>query len=353
MWLHAAIGILLLAVFIALKTGHIRKQEGFQEKSIRMFLLVAAAGNALGFFMTVHEELNPNKEYDMLVREESGMHEEEMSVISDGEKPATVRIQVPGKEKPVSAETDGSADDFLVSEKAKREREIEDEVALYNREKGDPDYYYLPKELSGKACTWTRPKDRSGSMLAGLFLAGGLAVMVLSGREVQKKELMRQEQMLLDYPPIIMKFTLLIQAGMSVRRTFQKIASDYQTEIGKSNETRRKKLPVRHAYEEIVIVCNELDSGVSEAEAYRHFGERCGQIKYRTFSTLLVQNLQKGSRSLADILERESEAAWEERKRKARIAGETASTKLLFPMILMLLVVMAVIMVPAFTAFWG
>lgn len=353
MWLHAAIGIMLLAVFIALKTGQLKKQEGLQEKSIRMFLLVAAAGNALGLFMTVREEMDPQKEYSMLVREESGMHEEELAIISEGEKPATVRIQVPGKEKPVSSETDSSQDDFLISEKAKREREIGDEVALYNREKSDPDYYYLPGEISGKACTWTRPRDKSGILLAGLFLAGGLAVMILSGREAQKKELMRHEQMLLDYPPIIMKFTLLIQAGMSVRRSFQKIASDYQAEAGKPDTKRRKKLPVRHAYEEIVVVCNELDSGVSEAEAYRHFGERCGQIKYRTFSTLLVQNLQKGSRSLADILERESEAAWEERKRKARISGETASTKLLFPMILMLLVVMAVIMVPAFAAFWG
>lgn len=350
MWLHAAIGILILAVFIALKTGYLKKLEGLQEKSIRLFLLVAAAGNALGLFMTVRDEINPVKEYDRFVREESGMHEEEIKVTSEGEKTATIRIQVPGKEKPASAETDSETDDFLVSDKMKREREIEDAVALYNREKADPDYYYLPEEVSGKACTWSRPKDKRGILLAGLFLASGLAVMILSSRELQKKEIIRHEQMLLDYPPIIMKFTLLIQAGMSVRRTFQKIASDYQAEK-KKNEKRKQQ--VRHAYEEIIVVCNELDSGVSEAEAYRHFGERCGQIKYRTFSTLLVQNLQKGSRSLADILERESADAWEERKRKARISGETASTKLLFPMILMLLVVMAIIMVPAFTAFWG
>jgi len=353
MWLHAAIGILIIVVFIALKKGQLGKQEGLQEKSIRMFLLVTSVGNVLGLFMTVRDVMDPHEDYHRLVREESGMHEEELAVTAEGEKTTTIRIQVPGKEKPVSEETDGETDDFLVSEKMRREREIEDAVASYNREKADPDYYYLPDELSGKACTWNRPKDKSGSLLAGLFLAGGLAVMILSGREMQKQELQRHEQMLLDYPPIIMKFTLLIQAGMSVRRSFQKIASDYQAECKKTDSEKHTKHTVRHAYEEIVIVCNELDSGVSEAEAYRHFGERCGQIKYRTFSTLLVQNLQKGSRSLADILERESAAAWEERKRKARISGETASTKLLFPMILMLLVVMAVIMVPAFTAFWG
>ena len=102
-----------------------------------------------------------------------------------------------------------------------------------------------------------------------------------------------------------------------------------------------------------MIVCHEMDSGVSEMEAYRRFGERCGQVKYKTFATLLIQNLQKGSRQLADMLEKESMEAWDERKRKARVLGEAAATKLLVPMILMLLVVMAVIMVPACLSFYG
>ena len=47
----------------------------------------------------------------------------------------------------------------------------------------------------------------------------------------------------------------------------------------------------------------------------------------KTLSTLLIQNLQKGSRYLADLLEKESVEAWEERKRKARVLGDTAATK--------------------------
>lgn len=150
--------------------------------------------------------------------------------------------------------------------------------------------------------------------------------------------------MLLDYPGLIMKFTLLVQAGMTARKAFQKIAGDYR---------KRKNKKERYAYEEILVVCYEMDSGVSEAEAYRRFGERCGQVKYKTFATLLIQNLQKGSRHLEDMLERESVEAWEERKRKARVLGEAAATKLLGPMVLMLLVVMAVIMIPACLTFYG
>ena len=150
--------------------------------------------------------------------------------------------------------------------------------------------------------------------------------------------------MLMDYPGLIMKFTLLVQAGLTARKAFQKIALDY----GKRENGKK-----REAYEEIRVACYEMDSGISEAEAYRRFGERCGQVKYKTLSTLLIQNLQKGSRYLADLLEKESVEAWEERKRKARVLGDTAATKLLFPMVLMLLVVMAVIMLPACLSFYG
>ena len=85
----------------------------------------------------------------------------------------------------------------------------------------------------------------------------------------------------MDYPGLIMKFTLLVQAGMTVRKAFQKIALDYG---------RKKKSIKRAAYEEIRVVCYEMESGVSEGEAYRRFGERCGQVKYKTLATLLIQN---------------------------------------------------------------
>lgn len=171
-----------------------------------------------------------------------------------------------------------------------------------------------------------------------------MVVLVMKGREEQVQIQKRYEELLMDYPGLIMKFTLLVQAGMTVRKAFQKIAADYR---------RKKNRKPRTAYEEIRTVCYEMESGVSESEAYRRFGERCGQAKYKTLATLLIQNLQKGSSQMADMLERESVEAWEERKRKARVLGEAAATKLLFPMMLMLVVVMAIVMIPAFLSFYG
>ena len=50
---------------------------------------------------------------------------------------------------------------------------------------------------------------------------------------------------------------------------------------------------------------------------------------------------------MGEMLEKESVEAWDDRKRKAKVQGEAATTKLLFPMILMLGVVMAIVMLPA------
>lgn len=225
-----------------------------------------------------------------------------------------------------------------------RKKELREAIEKYNEIKKDPDYYYLPKDWKGQKLEWQKPGDTTGTLIAALSLFAAFVLMLKKTREEQEASAKRAEQLLMDYPPLILKFTLLIQAGMTARRAFQKMASDYM---------RSKPVKGHFAYEMIVLACREMDSGVAELEAYRRFGERCGQMKYKTFSTILIQNLQKGSRHMADLLEQEAMEAWDERKRKARVLGEAAATKLLIPMIMMLIVVMAIIMIPAFLSFYG
>lgn len=51
------------------------------------------------------------------------------------------------------------------------------------------------------------------------------------------------------------------------------------------------------------------------------------------------------------MLEQEATASFTERKNNARKLGEKAGTKLLFPMLLMLGIVLVILMVPAFLSF--
>ena len=62
-------------------------------------------------------------------------------------------------------------------------------------------------------------------------------------------------------------------------------------------------------------------------------------------------NIKKGTKELSNLLEKEACDAFEKRKNMARVKGEEATTKLLMPMMLMLITVMMIIMIPAIWSF--
>lgn len=340
MWVHLIIFAAVFGTIFVWKTGWLRLDGIADKESIRLFLLVAVCGNILGMIMTLTSggsELY--QKGHKIEKSTEGVYTEELQVSIDGSEPEKFNVQIPEKE----IEEVQEEKTVVQSEEEIQQKELKEAVEQYNRQKQDPDYYYLPDSWDGRTLQWQKPGENTGTLLAALGLFAAVVVMLKKAREQQEKMAKRAEQLMMDYPSLIMKFTLLIQAGMTVRRAFQKISSDY---------LRSRPKTARYAYEEVMTTCHEMDSGVAELEAYRRFGERCGQMKYKTFSTILIQNLQKGGHRMADLLEKEALEAWDDRKRKARVMGETAATKLLIPMVMMLVVVMAIIMIPAFLSFY-
>ena len=155
----------------------------------------------------------------------------------------------------------------------------------------------------------------------------------------------RKEQMLLDYPEIINKFTLLVNAGMTVKQAWSKLTEDYEKKILSS------QLKKRYAYEEMLVTVRELKLGVPESIAFEQFGRRVGLLPYIKFGSLIAQNIKKGSKGLSELLSKEASEAFEERKELAKRLGEEAGTKLLAPMMIMLLIVFIIILIPAFQSF--
>lgn len=341
MWIHIVIFMLAFGFVWIYRAGWIKIRILGDKSSLRLFMLVAVCGNLLGMAFTAADGRSTAlPEGYMLEKDAGGMYEEKLQVRVSGEETEEISVQVPGKE--TEQETGTAAEEEKPEET--RRKELLQMIEEYNLEKQDPDYYYLPAEWNGQSLEWSRPRDHTGAFLASVSLFAAFVVLLKKTREEQERESRRAEQLLMDYPGLVMKFALLIQAGMTARRAFQKMAGDYR---------RRTPEAGRYAYEAMEAACHEMDSGVAETEAYRRFGERCGQMKYKTFSTLLIQNLQKGTRYMADMLEQEAIEAWDERKRKARVLGEAAATKLLLPMVMMLAVVMAIIMIPAFLSFYS
>lgn len=161
-------------------------------------------------------------------------------------------------------------------------------------------------------------------------------------RERQKKEAARrEEQMYLDYPGMVNKVMLLLGAGMTFRRSVERIVSEYE-------RAREEGGGIHYAYEELCIMTQEMRDGVSEGQAMENFGRKCRMLPYLRFSSVINQNLKKGSEGILDLLEQEALEAMEQRRERLLRLGETAGTKLLFPMIVMLGLVMGIILVPAF-----
>ncbi len=222
---------------------------------------------------------------------------------------------------------------------------VQQEVAKKQESSRTEADFQLPKEVDGIALTWIKKNRVSiGGFVFLIFLAAGL-VYWKEEKDLEKQEEKRRKQMMLDYPEVVSKITLLLGAGISLQRAWEKMGKEYM-------EKREKRKLERHfVYEEMVIAIREMENGISIKTAIDRFGKRSGLPAYMKFSTLLVQNLQRGNRGLVESLQRESEEAFEERKAMARKLGEEASTKLLIPMFLMLAMVLIVIMVPAFLSF--
>lgn len=96
---------------------------------------------------------------------------------------------------------------------------------------------------------------------------------------------------------------------------------------------------------------NKIKSGASEIGSYAEFGSRCHIQSYLKLGSLLEQNMRKGSKNLQDALYYEVQDAFYSHKAETLKLGEKAGTKMLLPMILIFLVIMLVILAPAFLSF--
>lgn len=236
----------------------------------------------------------------------------------------------------------------LVPEKKSAEEAARDaiESAIRESETRNPSgaYLQLPDSAGNIPLHWKEQTGEQSPKILGAGMLCCFAVCLLYDSRRRSAEQARNRQLTADYPQIVSKIVLYLGAGMSIRGIFYKLSQDDQRRLQEGGEKR-------YAYEEIRMLCNEMNSGVPEAKAYLHLGERCRLRQYTKLCALLTQNLRKGNSTILSALQREAEDAYEERKNIARRLGEEAGTKLLLPMIMMLVVTLVIIIVPAYQGF--
>lgn len=162
----------------------------------------------------------------------------------------------------------------------------------------------------------------------GIFLAYWNYDMKIT--DVTKK---RDEEISRDFPEVLSKLTLLVNAGMIIHEAWEKVSVTGTSTI----------------YEEMKTSVIDMQNGVSEIDAFLSFGNRCLNDDVKKFASTLVQNLTKGNRELVDFLKRQTALCWEERKHSARRQGEAASSKLMLPIGLMFVGILILVIVPVFS----
>lgn len=162
------------------------------------------------------------------------------------------------------------------------------------------------------------------------------AALWLPDRELHEKVRKRRLAIQLEFPDFVNKLTLLVNAGLPVARAWERIAA------GSVKDT-----PL---YAELRLTLQDIKSGKPEHRAYEEFAKRCRTHEITRFTTVILQNLRKGNSELVPILRVFTNDCWEMRKNTAKRYGEEASTKLLFPMMLMFVAILLIVGTPAVLA---
>lgn len=135
-----------------------------------------------------------------------------------------------------------------------------------------------------------------------------------------------------DFPDFLSKLVLLVNAGLNVRQAIERIANE-------ANNTS----PL---YQELQNVISDIRAGMPESEAYSDFAQRCKIKQISNFVSILQQNIRLGGNQMLFELRRMHTECWEMRKSVAKQLGETASSKLMFPLALMLIAILLICVAP-------
>lgn len=203
----------------------------------------------------------------------------------------------------------------------------------------------LPEELEGVRLQWSsKTESLTGKMvLLEILMVVCLWYIQKKQKEQEKRNINRSME--LEYPEIIEQLALLLGAGMTIRQAWNRIATRYFDK--RQKEQTRENLIMEH----VVAMNRRMTEGENERIAYQRFADEVGLVCYHRLIRLLLGNLEKGSSGIAQSLEQEGRLAYEQRIHQAKKLGEEASTRMLIPLMCMMLVVMAIVMLPALLSF--
>lgn len=160
-----------------------------------------------------------------------------------------------------------------------------------------------------------------------------LLLWILPDLRIDNRVRRMERSIIREFPEFLNKLVLLVNAGMNVANALSRVTGDGS-----------KTSPL---YRELAAVQNDIASGKPVQHAYEAFAQRLMIREVTMFISVLLQNMRKGNNDLVPVLRLQAGLCWEARKNLARRLGEEASTKLLLPMILVFIAIIAMVLTPA------
>lgn len=181
--------------------------------------------------------------------------------------------------------------------------------------------------------------DGNSKLFVAVSLAGLIAMPFVVDKGLDDKIEKRRLKIQLEFPDFINKLTLLVNAGMTISKAWEKIVLD---------NTKKSVL-----YDEMSYALSEISAGKPEAVAYEEFGRRCKIKEIIKFVSVIILNLKKGGSDVVPVLKVQGDECWEMRKNAAKKLGEEASTKILIPLMIMFVGIIIIVCTPAILSISG
>lgn len=183
------------------------------------------------------------------------------------------------------------------------------------------------------ACAWAGLLGGE-PLLAPIGLLLGIVLVCRPFAEAGRKLERRKQQIVAALPDMLGKLILLVGAGETVQRAFVRcLDGKEQADHPLSKEWR--------------AAVQSLQSGHSFSAVMERFNRNCAVQEAAVFTTVLLLNYRRGGDYFVLALRELIYTLWERRKAIARSKGEEASSKLVFPLVGILLIMMVLIAAPA------
>lgn len=227
-----------------------------------------------------------------------------------------------------------------MNEREKLIYDIKQEIKKASKKGEQEKSIVLPQIVGGKEIVYKEPSNDQTGLICVLIILLAVCSTFLPEQKLAQEKKEKEKELMLAYPEIVSKLCLLIGSGLTVRRAWERIIQEYKERKVKN-----------YAYEEMLFSYYELERGLPEGKVYAAFGKRCRLHGYRKLGSLLEQNLKRGTAGLTALLQEETWQAFEDRRAFAVKLAQEAGTRMLLPMILLLLVVLVICIAPAVMSF--